>query len=64
MREARMQFIIATHSPLLMAMPDATILLVEDGCLRPVAWDDLEHVRVTRAFMRDPAAVLRQLLET
>jgi predicted ATPase len=58
------QFIIATHSPLLMAMPDATILLVEDGRLRSVAWDDLEHVRVTRAFMRDPAAVLRQLLET
>jgi predicted ATPase len=57
------QFIIATHSPLLMAMPDATIVLVEDGCLRSVAWDDLEHVRVTRAFMRDPAAVLRQLLE-
>ncbi len=57
------QFIIATHSPLLMAMPDATILLVEDGRLRSVVWDDLEHVRVTRAFMRDPAAVLRQLLD-
>ncbi|HTI83490.1 MAG TPA: AAA family ATPase [Acetobacteraceae bacterium] len=57
------QFIIATHSPLLMATPDATIVLVEDGRLRSVAWDDLEHVRVTRAFMRDPAAVLRQLLK-
>ena len=57
------QFIVATHSPLLMAMPDATILLAEDGRLRPVQWDDLEHVRVTRAFMKDPAAIMRRLLE-
>jgi predicted ATPase len=57
------QFLIATHSPLLMAMPDATILLAEDGCLRTVAWDDLEHVRITRAFMRDPEAMLRRLLD-
>jgi predicted ATPase len=57
------QFIVATHSPLLMAMPDATILLAQDGRLRSVAWDDLEHVRVTRAFMKDPAAMMRRLLE-
>jgi predicted ATPase len=57
------QFIVATHSPLLMAMPHATILLAEDGRLRPVEWDDLEHVRVTRAFMKDPAAMMRRLLE-
>jgi predicted ATPase len=57
------QFVIATHSPLLMAMPGATILLAEDGRLRPVEWDDLEHVRITRAFMRDPGAVLRRLLD-
>jgi predicted ATPase len=57
------QFIVATHSPLLMAMPDATILLAEDGRLRPVQWDDLEHVRGTRAFMKDPAAIMRRLLE-
>jgi predicted ATPase len=57
------QFIVATHSPLLMAIPEATILLAENGRLQPVAWDDLEHVRVTRSFMRDPAAMLRRLLE-
>ena len=56
------QFVIATHSPILMALPDATILLAEDGRLRPVAWNDLEHVRVTRAFLNDPAATLRRLL--
>jgi predicted ATPase len=57
------QFIVATHSPLLMAIPEATILLAENGRLQPVAWDDLEHVRVTRSFMRDPAAMMRRLLE-
>ena len=49
------QFVIATHSPILMAMPDATILLAEGGHLRETDWNDLEHVRVTRAFLADPA---------
>jgi predicted ATPase len=45
-----------------MALPDATILLAEDGRLRPIGWNDLDHVRVTRAFLNDPAATLRRLL--
>jgi len=57
------QFIIATHSPILMALPDAEILLGENGRLQPVDWNDLEHVRVTRSFLNDPAAVLRHLLD-
>jgi predicted ATPase len=56
------QFIIATHSPILMALPGAAILLAEEGRLRPAVWDELEHVRVTRAFLNDPAAVLGKLL--
>jgi predicted ATPase len=56
------QFVIATHSPILLAQPDAAILLAEDGRLRPVEWNDLEHVRVTRAFLADPAAMLRKVL--
>lgn len=56
------QFIIATHSPILMAFPGAQILLAQDGHLRAAAWDDLDHVRVTRAFLADPAAALRKLL--
>jgi predicted ATPase len=56
------QFIIATHSPILMAQPDAAILLAEDGRLRRAEWADIEHVRVTRAFLADPQAVLAKLL--
>jgi predicted ATPase len=31
--------------------------------LRPTAWDDLEHVRVTRSFLTNPAGVLRHVLK-
>jgi predicted ATPase len=57
------QFVIATHSPILMALPGATILLARGGVLRQAAWDDLEHVRVTRAFLTNPAGVLRRVLD-
>ena len=57
------QFIIATHSPILMAMPQSSILLAEDGQLRVAEWNELEHVRVTRAFLNDPERFLRRLGE-
>ena len=55
------QFVIATHSPILLALPGAAILQAEDGRLSAVEWNDLEHVRVTRAFLNDPAAMFRRL---
>ena len=59
--ERQSQFLIATHSPILMALPGATILSLDDGSVRPIAWDDLDHVRVTRQFLNDPEAFLRHL---
>ncbi len=55
------QFIIATHSPILMAYPDATILNFDQAPFVPIAYDDLEHVRFTRAFLNHPASYLRHL---
>jgi predicted ATPase len=55
------QFIIATHSPLLMAVPGAAIYSLDGGAPRRIAWDDLEHVAVTRDFLNDPGAFLRHL---
>jgi predicted ATPase len=55
------QFIIATHSPILMALPDASIWLFEKGRIRPVAWDEVEHVALTRAFLANPERFLKQL---
>ncbi|HEU0114639.1 MAG TPA: AAA family ATPase [Thermomicrobiales bacterium] len=55
------QFIIATHSPILMALPGAVIYQLDGAGLREVAWDQIEHVSLTRAFLNDPAAFLRHL---
>ena len=55
------QFVVATHSPILMALPQADIRLLEDGAIAPVAYADVEHVRITRAFLDDPESFLRRL---
>lgn len=57
------QFIIATHSPILMAYPGATILNFVDGQVTPTPYDELEHVTITRDFLANPAQFLRYLLE-
>lgn len=57
------QFIIATHSPLLMACPGATIFCLDSGVARATTWRDLEHVTLTRDFLNDPALFLRRLQE-
>jgi predicted ATPase len=57
------QFIVATHSPMLMAIPQATILLAEDDRLRVAQWNELEHVSLTRAFLNDPGKFLRRLAD-
>jgi predicted ATPase len=59
--QQRAQFIIATHSPILMAYPGAVILNFDVAPIAPIAYDDLEHVTLTRSFLLDPAAYLRHL---
>jgi predicted ATPase len=61
MVEQNGQFIIASHSPILMAYPDAVILSFDGGKIRPVAYQDLEHVTLTRAFLNNPEAYLKHL---
>lgn len=57
----RAQFIIATHSPILMAYPDAAILHIEGGHIRKAAFEEVEHVQITRTFLENPEAYLRHL---
>jgi predicted ATPase len=57
------QFVIATHSPILLAFPGAEILAISGAAFRRAAWDELEQVRVTRAFLSDPSATLQKLLK-
>jgi predicted ATPase len=48
----RAQFIIATHSPILLSCPGATIYSFDHIPIRPIAYQDTEHYRVYRQFMR------------
>lgn len=57
------QFIIATHSPILMSYPEAEIFLLEGEGIRSVALEETEHYTVTKAFMNDRQGMLRELLE-
>ncbi|MGL4317026.1 MAG: AAA family ATPase [Pseudomonas sp.] len=53
------QFIIATHSPLLLAFPGARILQIGEGHLHEVDFDDCDAVTLTRGFLQSPAQYLR-----
>jgi predicted ATPase len=57
------QFIIATHSPIIMAYPHATIYEFAPSGIRQVAWRDTEHFRVTQAFLNRPEQMMRMLFE-
>ncbi|MDG4793077.1 AAA family ATPase [Micromonospora sp. WMMD1082] len=57
------QFLIATHSPILLASPGATILHIDAaGTIAPVDYDQAEPVALTRAFLADPGRFLHHLL--
>lgn len=56
------QFIVATHSPILLALPGARILLIDDEGVRPVPWSTHPLVQDTREFLADPKAALKELL--
>jgi predicted ATPase len=55
------QFVIATHSPILLAFPGATIYTFDRLPPEQIAFEDLEHVNLTRAFLNDPKSFLRRL---
>ena len=56
------QFLIATHSPILMAYPHAVILHFSERGVEPVKYEETEHYRVTRSFLEHPARMLRELM--
>ena len=55
------QFVIATHSPLLMAIPGACILSFDDPPIRRVGYDELESVALVRDFLQAPERYLRMI---
>jgi predicted ATPase len=55
------QFIIATHSPILMALPGARIYSFDRHPVQQVKYEDLDHVTVTRDFLNNPERFLKHL---
>ncbi len=57
------QFIIATHSPILMTFPNAQILEFSQDGIKSVKYQDTEHFRLTKNFLENPEKMLHYLLE-
>jgi predicted ATPase len=61
MLEQDAQFIIATHSPILLAFPGAAIYSFDFVPIRQMEYNELEHVSLTRAFLNNPESFLKHL---
>lgn len=58
----RSQFVIATHSPIIMAYPNATIYRFSQDAIEKVAYEDTEHYQVYRDFLNRKEAMIEELL--
>ena len=55
------QLIIATHSPIVLAYPDALIYSLSERGIEPVRYEETEHFALTRDFLNDRQRYLRRL---
>ena len=58
------QFIVATHSPIIMGYPKARLLALSDRGIEAVQYEDTDHYRITRDFLNRRERVLDELLGT
>jgi predicted ATPase len=64
MRREGSQLVVATHSPLLVSLPDATLLEVgEWGLRRATGFEELDLVGEWRSFLDAPPRFLKHLLD-
>lgn len=57
----RAQFIIATHSPMLICYPDAAVFEFSDSGVQQTTYQETEHFQLTKSFLDNPALYLRHL---
>ena len=57
------QFIIATHSPIILSYPDAVIYEISDGKIHQPSYEETEHYSITRDFLNSHELFLKSLLE-
>ena len=56
------QFIIVTHSPILLGIPDAEILTFDNGVLHPCEYEDTDSYKITELFINHRKELLNRLL--
>ena len=61
--EKESQFIIATHSPILMAYPGAQVIQLTEDSIETVPYKETEHYVLTKQFLNNPERMLKYLLE-
>ena len=57
------QFIIATHSPILMTLPDSRIIQLTDDGFENVSYRETEHFIITKEFVNNPQKMLDMLFK-
>lgn len=57
------QFIIVTHSPILLGLPGAQILSFDDGPIHPISYEETQSYQITSMFLNDRERVLQYLLD-
>ncbi|HUW86643.1 MAG TPA: hypothetical protein VMV55_07175, partial [Methanoregula sp.] len=60
-RRGDVQFIIATHSPILLAFPDAEIYSFDTIPIRKVGYEDTDYYRIYRDFLTDRAKYIDKI---
>lgn len=60
--DGKTQFIVASHSPILLSYPKATIYELSENQITKSDYDDLEHVQLTKNFLNNPSIYLNHLL--
>jgi predicted ATPase len=58
------QFIIATHSPILLTFPGARILSFDGDVLHPISIEETSHFQITKGILQNPAVYWKHLRET
>lgn len=61
--QSNCQFIIATHSPIIMAYPDAVIYEITGSSLNEVDYDETEHYQTMRSFFDNPKRIIDMLIK-
>ncbi len=54
-------FIIATHSPIIMSIPDSEVLYFQDGTIKKIDYKETEHYQLTKNILDDPSSIMNIL---